>query len=210
MSAFLEVWRPTGSDLVPMTGARLTIGRSEENDIVLAEDTQVSRVHAVLEPLAGGWSVRDVGSSNGTFLNGKRLAGEMRLGPGDEVRVGRTRIVLRGNPATTDPGVTETTVLPPQLTPRERDVLVALFRPMVEAEMFAEPASTRAIAQALWVSEAAVKQHLARLYDKFGVVDGERRRTRLANEAMRRGAISLAEVRAVAATPPPPGSATPP
>lgn len=204
MSAFLEVWRPSGSDLVPLSGERLTIGRAEENDVVLADDGQVSRVHAVLEPLAGGWSVRDVGSSNGTFVNGKRLAGEVRLDPGDEIRVGRTRIVLRGNPAARDPGVTETTVLPPQLTPRERDVLVALFRPMVDAEMFAEPASTRAIAQALWVSEAAVKQHLLRLYDKFGVVDGERRRTRLANEAMRRGAISLAEVRA---TPAPPGPA---
>ena len=56
------------------------------------------------------------------------------------------------------------------------------------------------IAQQLWVSEAAVKQHLLRLYDKFGVSgDGERRRTKLANEALRRGAITLAEVRAAAA-----------
>lgn len=206
MSGFLEVWRPSGSDLVPLMGERLTIGRSEDNDVVLAEDGQVSRVHALLDRLGGGWSVRDVGSSNGTFVNGKRLASEMRLDPGDEIRVGRTRIVLRGAPGSADPGVTETTVLPPQLTPRERDVLVALFQPMVDAEMFAEPASTRAIAAALWVSEAAVKQHLLRLYDKFGVVDGERRRTRLANEALRRGAISLAEVRAVAVPPPSPGA----
>jgi DNA-binding CsgD family transcriptional regulator len=74
-----------------------------------------------------------------------------------------------------------------------------LFTPMTGPEMFTEPASTRQIAQALWVSEAAVKQHLLRLYDKFGVSgDGERRRTKLANEALRRGAITLAEVRAAA------------
>lgn len=196
MTAFLEVWRPDGSDLVPLAGERLTVGRAEDNDIVLAADGQVSRVHAVFDRLGAGWSIRDVGSSNGTFVNGKRLGSEMVLDPGDEIRVGRTRIVLRGTTIATDPGVTETTALPPQLTPRERDVLVGLFRPMAAGEMFAEPASTRAIAQELWVSEAAVKQHLLRLYDKFGVVDGERRRTRLANEAMRRGAITLAEVRA--------------
>ncbi|MGE3289230.1 MAG: FHA domain-containing protein, partial [Pseudonocardia sp.] len=52
------MWRPAGSDLVPLSGERITIGRSEENDVVLSDDGQVSRVHAVLEPLAGGWSVR--------------------------------------------------------------------------------------------------------------------------------------------------------
>jgi hypothetical protein len=45
------------------------------------------------------------------------------------------------------------------------------------------------------VSEAAVKQHLAHLYVKFEIGNGERRRVRLANEALRRGAITLAEVR---------------
>jgi len=47
------------------------------------------------------------------------------------------------------------------------------------------------------VSEAAVKQHMARLYEKFGIHSGlDRRRMRLANEALRRGAVNLAEVRA--------------
>ena len=148
---------------------------------------------------AGGWSVRDVSSRNGTFVNGNRLSGEARVGPGDELRIGRTRIVLRADRTADDPGLTEAQAPPPQLTPREKDVLIALFTPMTGPEMFTEPASTRAIAQQLWVSEAAVKQHLLRLYDKFGVSgDGERRRTKLANEALRRGAITLAEVRAAA------------
>lgn len=197
MSAFLEVWRPDGADLVQLQSERLTVGRSVGNDIALPDDGQVSRVHAVLERLGGAWSVRDVSSRNGTFVNGSRVSGEARLGHGDEIRVGRTRIVLRAERTGDDPGMTEAQAPPPQLTPRERDVLIALFKPMTGTEMFTEPASTRQIAQALWVSEAAVKQHLLRLYDKFGVTgDGERRRTRLANEALRRGAISLAEVRA--------------
>jgi pSer/pThr/pTyr-binding forkhead associated (FHA) protein len=197
MNPFLEVWRQAGADLVQLDGDRLTVGRAEGNDIVLAEDGQVSRVHAVFERLAGSWSVRDVSSRNGTFVNGNRVSGEARVSPGDEVRIGRTRIVVRGDRSRDTADVTEAQAPPPQLTPRERDVLIALFRPMTGAEMFTEPASTRQIAQELWVSEAAVKQHLLRLYDKFGVGgEGERRRTRLANEALRRGAITLAEVRA--------------
>jgi DNA-binding CsgD family transcriptional regulator len=197
MNAFLEVWRPAGADLVQLDADRISVGRSAGNDIVLSDDSQVSRVHAVLEQIAGTWSVRDVSSRNGTFVNGSRVAGEARLGPGDELRIGRTRMIMRGDRTTDDPGLTEVPAPPPQLTPRERDVLIALFKPMIGADMFTEPASTRQIAQALWVSEAAVKQHLLRLYDKFGIDgDGERRRSRLANEALRRGAITLAEVRA--------------
>lgn len=199
MHAFLEVWRTGGAELVQLGTERITVGRSDGNTIVLADDTQVSRVHAVVEELAGSWSVRDVNSRNGTFVNGTRVSGEARLNPGDELRIGRTRIVLRADRTADDAGLTEAQAPPPTLTPRERDVLIALFTPITGSEMFTEPASTKQIAQALWVSEAAVKQHLLRLYDKFGVSgDGERRRTKLANEALRRGAITLAEVRAAA------------
>lgn len=69
-----------------------------------------------------------------------------------------------------------------------------MFGPARSGEMFTEPASTREMAAALFVSEAAVKQHLADLYDKFGIYDGDRRRTRLANEALRRGAVRLSDL----------------
>jgi DNA-binding CsgD family transcriptional regulator len=63
--------------------------------------------------------------------------------------------------------------------------------------MFTEPAPTRAIADELVITQAAVKQHLGNLYDKFGIVAGdEHRRARLANEALRRGAVSLTQLRA--------------
>ena len=66
---------------------------------------------------------------------------------------------------------------PPELTRRERDVLAALCRPALESDVFTEPASVRQIAEALVVTEAAVKQHLMHLYDKFGIREtGERRR----------------------------------
>jgi class 3 adenylate cyclase len=83
---------------------------------------------------------------------------------------------------------------PPDLTRRERDVLAALCRPALHGNVFEEPASVREIAAALVVTEAAVKQHLLHLYDKFGIAEtGERRRIRLAREAIRRRAVVLSD-----------------
>ncbi len=196
MPAFLEVWSDSGAQLVPLETARVTLGRVSSNDVPLPWDRKASRLHAVLEHLAAGWCVRDLSSRNGTFLNGERVDRDRPLAAGDEIRIGGTRLVFRAEPTAADPGVTEGAERPPDLTPREREVLVALFRPALAGEVFSEPASTREIAKALSVSEPAVKQHLLRLYDKFGIHEGgERRRVRLANEALRRGAVTLAEVR---------------
>jgi pSer/pThr/pTyr-binding forkhead associated (FHA) protein len=194
--AFLEVWSDSGAQLVPLEKPRVTLGRASSNDVPLAWDTKASRVHAVLEQLAPGWCMRDLSSRNGTFLNGERVDRDRPLAAGDEIRIGGTRLVFRAERAAMDAGVTEGAERPPDLTPRERDVLIALFRPALAGEVFSEPASTREMAKALSVSEPAVKQHLLRLYDKFGIYEGgERRRVRLANEALRRGAVTLAEVR---------------
>ncbi len=53
----------------------------------------------------------------------------------------------------------------PELTRRERDVLVALCRPLARGAVFTEPASIREVADTLGVSETAVKQHLTNRYD---------------------------------------------
>lgn len=81
----------------------------------------------------------------------------------------------------------------PTLTTREREVLVKLCRTPSADAPFAGPATVREVADALCVSEAAVKQHLLRLYDKFGIWPdaGQSRRVLLANEAMRRGALAI-------------------
>jgi DNA-binding NarL/FixJ family response regulator len=82
-----------------------------------------------------------------------------------------------------------------RITPRERDVLVALCRPAARPELFVEPASVREISQALAVTEAAVKQHLLNLYEKFGIAAcEERRRVALAREALRSGVIGLGDL----------------
>jgi len=80
----------------------------------------------------------------------------------------------------------------PELTRREREVLQELVHPVDGGEAFTEAASVKVIAQRLFVSEAAVKQHLLRLYDKFEIYDDVpgRRRVRLANEVLKRGALA--------------------
>ena len=76
-------------------------------------------------------------------------------------------------------------------------MLLALCRPLLTGDAFTEPASIRAIAAELVVSEAAVKQHLSRLYVKFDVgAQGERKRVQLANAAVARGAVKLGDLRA--------------
>ncbi len=76
----------------------------------------------------------------------------------------------------------------PELTRREREVLAALCRPLESDVPVALPASVREIAAELVVTEAAVKQHLLNLYDKFDIPEGmESRRIALAREAVLRG-----------------------
>jgi predicted component of type VI protein secretion system len=188
----LELWTGARRELLTIPGERATIGSSEAADIVVA-DTSVSRVHALLERLAGSWFVQDLGSRNGTFVNGERVQVRRVVRPSDEVRLGRTRLVLRGVGSATG-SVTVVTDEAPVLTSRERDVLIALCQPLLSGDPFTEPAAVHHIASSLVVSDAAVKQHLGRLYDKFGVVDGERRRSRLANAALATGAVSLTDL----------------
>ena len=72
---------------------RISIGRSEDNDIPLS-DPFSSGHHAFIFPTDGGFAVRDNGSKNGTFLNGKRIRGEAELKKGDEILAGSTRFIF--------------------------------------------------------------------------------------------------------------------
>ena len=77
----------------PIGGDRAEIGRESSNAIPLVRDTTVSRRHAVIALTSDGWSVTDLGSSNGTFVNGARITAQA-LRPGDEVSFGNARFRL--------------------------------------------------------------------------------------------------------------------
>jgi pSer/pThr/pTyr-binding forkhead associated (FHA) protein len=195
MTAAVEIWALSGRRTVDLPGDRVTVGKGAENDLALEGDDTVSALHAVFDRFPAGWCVTDLGSSNGTFVNGERIFAARQLRHGDEVRVGTTKLLFR-NSADVGRTVTKAPEESPALTARERDVLVVLCRPLLDRDLFTEPASIREIAAALVVSEAAVKQHLARLYEKFDVNATDHRRARLANEALRRGAVTLADLHA--------------
>lgn len=201
MSSHLEVWKPSGRELVTLSGQRVTLGKAQTNDISLEHDATVSRVHAVLENFGQAWSLRDLGSRNGTFVNGEKISAERVLRSGDELRLGSSRLVFwmakqaGGGAGEDETQSVEPDQLPPRLTPRELEVLMTLCRPLVSDAPFPEPASVRQMARELFVTEAAIKQHLQNLYDKFAIPAEGERRVRLANEAIRRGAVTLAMLR---------------
>jgi pSer/pThr/pTyr-binding forkhead associated (FHA) protein len=80
---------------VPVSG-ELTLGR--ENADVLLEDDLVSRRHALVRHTGAGLEIVDLGSSNGTFVNGARIQAPQALHDGDAIRLGGVSLVvdLRG------------------------------------------------------------------------------------------------------------------
>ncbi|HVV29818.1 MAG TPA: FHA domain-containing protein [Mycobacteriales bacterium] len=176
---------------IPLTAEVTTVGRGPGVDVRLADPT-VSRLHAELVRRGPYVYVADAGlSRNGTSLNG-RPVGRAVVGPRDVLAFGAVRARIAGVPdgTTADDtrqfGVGE---IAPDLTRRERDVLEALCRPVLSRTAFVVPASTRDVARELVVTEAAVKQHLLRLYQKFDIPEGGNRRARLANEVVAIGVV---------------------
>jgi FHA domain len=77
-------------DVVTLDAHPLTIGRGTNNDVPLPSDEYASSRHARIEPRRDGVWIDDIGSTNGTFVNGIRVTRERRLAPGDIVRIGET------------------------------------------------------------------------------------------------------------------------
>jgi hypothetical protein len=80
-----------------LNAAPLTLGRGGQNDLVLEGDEFASSRHARIEVRGDGAWVQDLESTNGTFVNGSRVAGAQRLGAGDVLRVGETDLLVEEN-----------------------------------------------------------------------------------------------------------------
>jgi len=172
-----------------LQAGRLTIGRRPENDIVLEDDAAVSKRHAELELVAGSWFVLDLDSTNGTFVNGVRIAAKKALHVGDELRVGDTSLWLQGAVTSEPMATTSPAVKPPSLTVKQRQVLVELTRPQAN-DTRAPCSTTKEVAARLFVGEAAIKAHLSALYLKFDIPEeGLQRRALLAKRAWETGAV---------------------
>jgi pSer/pThr/pTyr-binding forkhead associated (FHA) protein/DNA-binding CsgD family transcriptional regulator len=181
--------------LLHLAGERLSVGRGETNDVPLPWDTEVSRLHAELECIAGEWTIVDDGlSRNGTFVNGTRISGRARLRDGDVVRIGQTTLGYRrpdSEETAEHTAVAGKPVALADLPPTQRAVLVALARPYKHGE-FATPATNQDIAGELHLSVDAVKAHLRSLFQRFGIesLPQNQKRSRLVAEAFQRGMLT--------------------
>jgi serine phosphatase RsbU (regulator of sigma subunit) len=90
---------------VPLSGSRLTVGRSSAVELSFPEDAGLSRQHFALEPAGDDWTVQDLGSKNGTFVNGIPLKARLVLRPGDRVTAGHLAIVFAPPANAAPPGV---------------------------------------------------------------------------------------------------------
>jgi sigma-B regulation protein RsbU (phosphoserine phosphatase) len=90
------------SELFALGGDRVVLGRAHDCDLILP-DVLLSRRHAEIVRAADGWIVRDLGSLNGTWLNGLRVEREALLHDGDQIGVSDWVLVFRSAPAPSDP-----------------------------------------------------------------------------------------------------------
>ena len=152
-------------------GETLLIGRGDHCDLVLDDET-VSNDHLEVARRGTTYLVVDLGSSNGTLLNGRALDKPMRLNPGDVLQVGPFRLeadlpkTVRTRPRK---------AIPVDLSEEEREVaraLVALYRE--EGTFAARPATKKEIAERLHVSESTAQRRLRSLAGKLGITEAPR------------------------------------
>ncbi len=99
-------------------GRLCQIGRSLANEVVV-QDAEVSRHHASVEARETEFILSDAGSRNGTYLNGNRIQGPVRLKPGDRIEVGNTQVVFEwpgapgSAPKFSEDATIATTLIPP-------------------------------------------------------------------------------------------------
>jgi hypothetical protein len=174
---------------IPLAQEVTTVGRGRFVDVQLAEPS-VSMLHAEIIRRGPYVYVTDLGlSRNGTRVNG-RLVARRLLADGDVLTFGSARCRIggiAGEELSADAELRRPAA--PELTRREVDVVTSLCRPALSDEAFVAPATAREIAVDLVVTEAAVKQHLLRLYQKFRIPEGTNRRVRLANEVVALGLV---------------------
>lgn len=93
---------PSGAHLVnksttesfPLTQSVSKIGRDQTNSIALPKDSYISRHHAWVLFIKGSYWVEDLGSTNGTLLNGELLTERKQIFPGDCLKLGRTELIF--------------------------------------------------------------------------------------------------------------------
>jgi pSer/pThr/pTyr-binding forkhead associated (FHA) protein len=173
----LDVYDGAARRTVTVAAGPVRVGRDAGCEVVLA-DPQVSRLHAVITAAPDGWLLEDVGSRNGTFVNGRKVAGVHAIAPSDRIMVGNFVLVLHaGDEAVetvgADDAPTTRVQLETGLSAREIEVL----------RLVCAGDTDQQIAEALFISVKTVHSHMDRMREKTGC----RRRAELIRYAMDHG-----------------------
>ena len=196
---YLLLRDPAGDQrLVWLENSSITVGRDDSNDLSLPWDQKVSRLHAGIERVGQHWTIVDDGlSRNGTFLNDARVVGRRRLNDRDVLRFGQTEVLFRhpGELPEQTASAEDAAGLA-RLTEGQRQVLVALCRPLAAPGGIGAPASNREIAEELHLSVDAVRTRLRALFDAFEVPDlpQNRKRAELARRALATAVVTPADL----------------
>src|ERR1700739_2463258 len=106
MASELLIQCPDGQmKTIPLTGERISVGRSSAAELCFPEDAGLSRQHFAFEPEGEDWTVQDLGSKNGTFVNSIPLKARLILKPGDRITAGHLVIVFSPDADAPDKGV---------------------------------------------------------------------------------------------------------
>ena len=108
---------PTPGKTFLLEGDVLTIGREASNPIAI-NDAEISRKHSQLVAQGGKYVLTDLGSTNGTFVNGQRLTGQHVLQPGEVISLGEQISLLFEAITVVDPNATMLSSKPPVVAPR--------------------------------------------------------------------------------------------
>jgi len=135
IGAASAAWIDIGERQFPLAGKTFTLGRAKDNNVVFTSE-KVSRRHAIVHAQGGSeFYLVDLGSSNGTHLNGRRVVQPVALQNGDTIQIGEQSLTFRlEDPATSEE---ELYLTQPQVTIREINELTCWFL-LIDIEKFVQ------------------------------------------------------------------------
>ena len=111
---------------IPLISPPVTIGRSDDNRVVLSPETAASRHHAEFSEDDGSWAVRDLGSLNGTYVNGERIEWPRLLHLGDKIKIASEMLVFEEDTGDDSGGIVPTQSAPVSASPKSGSSTVIL------------------------------------------------------------------------------------
>jgi hypothetical protein len=139
--------------LVYPDGSEITIGREIGNSISPVAAEGLSRRHAKIVCKDGKWTIEDLGSTNGTFVNGNKISSPSEIKPGDKVACGKFAFAVESQPAEAPSGDAEIKDMPPveipDMKPAEEKAAPAESAAAPDAKPADAPAAKPAAAPAL-------------------------------------------------------------